>query len=100
MSGFKVGDRVRVVGGQNAGAVTTVTSELRRFGYHPEYGYLVKTDGEYPDDELVHDVDIDPGHGWDFECVAPRYLVPLYDGNEKAEWTQELRNLCRSKESA
>lgn len=49
---------------------------------------------------MVHGLDLESNHGPGLVAAPPEWLRHYYDGNEKGEWTEELRNLCSEKESA
>ncbi len=95
MSRFKIGDRVVIVRSyvpDRIGVVTTVRSELRRSTYDRTL--------------FVHQLDLPyggPEKKWAGQpaVYTPDALEPYRDdGNEKAEWTDETRRICRVKEEA
>jgi hypothetical protein len=96
MAKFKVGDRVRVVGGPYAGHVTRVLSELIRLGD-------VEHDGSMPDDSMGYYLDLptrDPE--WE-EWFEPESNLIHYrdDRNEKALDVEEwISRLYHAKEDA
>jgi hypothetical protein len=91
---FKIGDRVRVVDGPRKGEVAMVTSEL----VHKEW---LEFRGVIYDVPMAHRLDLcslQSPYRWVW--ASPEWLRPFYDGNEKGEWTEDLRRLCRAKETA
>jgi hypothetical protein len=98
MSAFKPGDRVRIIAGPRAGEVTMVSSELFRVTLR------LNEDGSTTEvDDLVHELALrshNPSAApWSHVVAKPAWLRRA-DDDEKAEWTEELRQLCGVKEPA
>ncbi len=89
MSKFKIGDRVVIVKSplpNRIGQLATIISDLK-----------LKHWTDYPPSirRLMHKLDLGPN------VYYPPCHLELYkdDGNEKAEWTDELTKLCKLKET-
>jgi hypothetical protein len=98
MSRFKVGDRVVIVKSTRGrvGTVTTVIGTSVRLAAH-EY----RNPGPWsclPKGTVMYILDLPPASGrrW---VSAPGSWLEFYrpDHNEKGEWTDELRELCKSR---
>lgn len=94
MSNFKPGDKVRVIGGPRAGSVATIVDKhitgtpvdaiaqrWTQWGVKPG---MVTYKIDLP--SLVSERP--------YVIALPHWLAPFYDGNEKGEWTEELKRLC------
>lgn len=92
---FSIGDRVRVncPGSTSHGMETTVVSELRRSN-----GCL-EIDGHISHGIWVHTVDIEPSIPENLVAFEPHELIPIYDGNQAASWSEcawQPKSLVRS----
>jgi hypothetical protein len=87
--GFRIGDRVVIVRStvaERIGTVTTVISDLEPAAWIDEPGM---------DEIPMHTLDLPPLRPGDSVAYPPSHLEPyIDDGNERAEWTAELRRLC------
>lgn len=98
MATFKVGDRVLVVQGPRKGALAVIVAALKPCAPRSFRNWWSRYFDAPP---MLHELDVPsfllPGCN---SHAPPEWLRHYYDGNEKGVWTEELRNLCREKESA
>lgn len=90
---FKTGDTVRVIAGPRIGNVCTITGCAITGIPVPEVAPYWKAWGIVPG-MAVYMLDLSSLVSCGQVFALASWLVPHRDGDEKGEWTEELRRLC------